>query len=630
MKIKWKFIIFFSIVLAFGVGTSSYYTLSLIHESIITNELSEMRTLSTERGLQIQNLHDRASEDLVFALKNPLFVEYFELPETRSGNVFEDGVLQFTDKQKEIKTKLEQWIYHFQNKFDVDETCIIDITGQEHARLVLSNIESDENLSPDEKLTPFFEPSFEKNLDEVHIQFPYVSPDTNRWVFEYSSPVVLGDEEKPAFYHFEMPISIFQDIIDVDHGHMFVVDLQGYLIADSESHYSSTNISEEFTEYFPQVSKILPESAFAELMQNAKTSEQGIVNYSNDDGDVYHGVYAVLPTFNWILVYQEDQKLMFSEHSEFLPNIQITVTLIAAATFAGMIISIFVISNMITRPIIKLQKHTKNIMDGKLDETIKIKSSDEIGDLADAFNHMTHSLKKTIQLEKDLAVANQKIKNEKLASIGLLASRLAHDLKNPLSIIKLSFGLFKSTGEFNEKELKQFRRVDDAILRITHQIENVLDFVRTKSLKIKQSSLFEIIDSSIERSNLPPDIKIEKYGDDIKVHCDSKLLEVVFINLIKNAIEAMNKMGTIKIRLVDQVDKVMIEVENDGDNIPNDMLETIFEPLFSTKDFGTGLGLASCQSIVHQHDGTIHAYNNPTRFVIKLPKDLLINKEILE
>lgn len=631
MKIKWELIIFFSIIFTVAIGVSSYYTLSLFHESVIENELQEMRTLALEKENQIRSLHERASEDLIFAMKNPLFVEYFELPESKAGNVYdENGVMQFTEKQNQIKSELEQWIYHFQNKFDVDETCIIDMSGQEHARLVLSSIESDENLSPDEKLSPFFEASFEKNLDEVHIEFPYLSPDTNRWVFAYTSPIVLGNEEKPAIYHFEMPISIFQDIVDVNHGRMYVIDPQGFLIADSESHYSSTNISEEFSEYFPQVSKIFPDDAFAEIMQNVKTSDQGTISYTGDDGNIYHGVYSKLPTFDWILFYQEDEELMFTEHSTSLGNIQYTISMIIGITFVGTIASIFVISNTITRPLIELQKHTKNIIDGKLDKKIKIKSRNEIGDLAESFNHMTKSLKKTIELEKDLAVANQKIKNEKLTSIGLLASRLAHDIRNPLSVIKLSFDIFKNTLELNEKQQKQISRVDNSISRITHQIDNVLDFVRTQPLGITENSVFETIDSAIQMVDVTQDVKIEKYGDDVIVRCDVKLLEVVFINIIKNAIQAMDKMGTIKISLTDQDDKVMIEIENDGSHIPDDVLPKIFEPLFTTKQTGTGLGLSSCQSIIHQHNGTINAYNNPTRFVIKLPKHQLVSKEISE
>jgi len=631
MKIKWELIIFFSIIFTIAIGVSSYYTLSLVHESIIENELQEMRTLALERENQIRSLHERASEDLIFAMKNPLFVEYFELPESKAGNVSDENrVMQFTEKQNQIKSELEQWIYHFQNKFDVDETCIIDMSGQEHARLVLSSIESDENLSPDEKLSPFFEASFEKNLDEVHIEFQYLSPDTNRWVFAYTSPIVLGDEEKPAIYHFEMPITIFQDIVDVNHGRMYVIDPQGFLIADSESHYSSTNISEEFSEYFPHVSEIFSDDAFAEIIQNVKTFDQGTISYTGDGGDIYHGVYSKLPTFDWILFYQEDEELMFTEHSTVLGNIQYTISMIVGITFVGTIASIFVISNTITRPLTELQKHTKNIIDGKLDKKIKIKSRNEVGDLAESFNHMTKSLKKTIELEKDLAVAHQTIKNEKLTSIGLLASRLVHDIRNPLSVIKLSFDIFKSTLELNEKQQKQISRVDNSISRINHQIDNVLDFVRTQPLGITENSVFETIDSAIQMVDVTQDVKIEKYGDDVIVRCDVKLLEVVFINIIKNAIQAMDKMGTIKISLTDQDDKVMIEIENDGGHIPDDVLPKIFEPLFTTKQTGTGLGLSSCQSIVHQHNGTINAYNNPTRFVIKLPKHQLVSKEISE
>ena len=192
MKIRTQLIFFFSIVIVFSVGISSYFAISYTESSIIDAEIVKMNTHNAEIMHEIETLHQRASEDLVFTLKNPKFVEYFELPETKAGNVYdENGVLQFTEKQREIKQELEQWTYHFQNKFDVDETCIIDATGQEHARLVLSQIEVDENLSPEEATASFFEPSFMKQKNEVHVQYPYVSPDTERWVFAYTSPGFL-------------------------------------------------------------------------------------------------------------------------------------------------------------------------------------------------------------------------------------------------------------------------------------------------------------------------------------------------------------------------------------------------------------------------------------------------------
>ncbi len=269
-------------------------------------------SILSSKSQEIESLHDMAAEEMVLTLQSPLFVEYFELPETKAGNVYEDGVMQFTDKQNEIKSDLEQLIYLFQIKFDVDETCVIDRSGQEHARLVLSRVAYDEDLSSEEEFAPFFEPSFEKNLDEVHDQFPYVSPDTARWVFAYTSPVVLGDGQKPAFFHFEMPMTVFQKLIDVDIGRMYIVDPNGFIIADSndlslfDSKYdvSTTTISDfEPSVYFPSLSEYSPFEDFESMLQMTN-SETEPFKYSNN-GEENYVMFEQLPDFGWILVYEK-------------------------------------------------------------------------------------------------------------------------------------------------------------------------------------------------------------------------------------------------------------------------------------------------------------------------------------
>ena len=205
MKIRDQLIVFFSIIIITSIGITAFFAISYTASGAIDAEIAKMKTQNAKVMHDIETLHARAFEDLVFSLKNPKFVEYFELPETKSGNRYdENGVLQFTENQRAIKQELEQWMYNFQNEFDVDETCLIDVSGQEHARLVLTKIEIDKNLSPYEKSSPFFEPSFMKQKDAVHVQYPYVSPDSKRWVFAYASPVELGNGQKPAIYHFEM------------------------------------------------------------------------------------------------------------------------------------------------------------------------------------------------------------------------------------------------------------------------------------------------------------------------------------------------------------------------------------------------------------------------------------------
>jgi len=92
-------------------------------------------------------------------------------------------------------------------------------------------------------------------------------------------------------------------------------------------------------------------------------------------------------------------------------------------------------------------------------------------------------------------------------------------------------------------------------------------------------------------------------------------------NLVKNASQAIEGNGKISIRIIDKKDNVFIEIEDSGSGIPESVLPKIFEPLFTTKQSGTGLGLASCNSIVERHGGALTVRNNPTVFTIRLPKN---------
>jgi signal transduction histidine kinase len=220
--------------------------------------------------------------------------------------------------------------------------------------------------------------------------------------------------------------------------------------------------------------------------------------------------------------------------------------------------------------------------------------------------------------------SDRQIRLEKFASIGELSARLAHDLRNPLTVIKGGVELLTSKNpSFSDKQsLERIRMVNSAINRMTHQLEDVMDFVRINKLSLEKNSVLGIIQSSIKHVSVPESAEITYPNSDYDLKCDKAKLEIVFVNLLSNALDAIGNEGKIQIRMKSLNGFLNIEFEDSGIGIDQNNLTKIFEPLFTLKQKGTGLGLAICKSIVEQHGGTISVTINPTVFSIKLSANL--------
>lgn len=219
-------------------------------------------------------------------------------------------------------------------------------------------------------------------------------------------------------------------------------------------------------------------------------------------------------------------------------------------------------------------------------------------------------------------------KTERLRIMGELSARVAHELRNPLGVIKNAIELIEIDSKNNgdEKFQKRIAMIKNASDRMLRQVNDVLNFVRTRPLEKENNSILDILNSSLKLS-IPKNIKIRKTEKDVIFSCDRKQLEVVFSNLITNAIQALEDSGEINLRIIDEPDEVIVEIEDSGPGIPKKNFEKIFDPLFTTKPSGTGLGLVSCKNIVEQHEGTIMVRNNPTVFSVKFPKNSRIKHE---
>jgi len=195
-------------------------------------------------------------------------------------------------------------------------------------------------------------------------------------------------------------------------------------------------------------------------------------------------------------------------------------------------------------------------------------------------------------------------------------------MRNPLSIIQITLDNLRLLYGQNKEHQNYFKKIERSIARMTHQIDDVLDFVKERPMELTTTKTSKIISESLDSVITSTSINIITPQNDVEITCDEKQLVIMFNNLILNSIQAIgdDDDGSIKIRIEDGIDEITIEVEDSGIGITDELLYKILDPLFTTKQQGTGLGLASVKSIVDSHGGIISATSPPTIFTIILPK----------
>ena len=265
---------------------------------------------------------------------------------------------------------------------------------------------------------------------------------------------------------------------------------------------------------------------------------------------------------------------------------------------------------------VEIEKKLAKALDNKIIQNLEFLAS-----------HEKKLKKEQFMLQEKLDKATQNLlASEKFSIIGEFTSRFTHDVRNPLSVIQTQLEILQSKFLKNDDENSKiaFLRIYRALSGINHMVEQVINYVQTRPLQIKHVELSNILKSCVTELTVPETIMITLPEENCTILCDEYQIEILFKNLILNAIESLEDEGEVVIRLIDNLDYVLVEIQDSGPGIPEDMMERIFDPLITTKKRGTGLGLTSCLKIVMFHHGTINVQNNPTRFLVKLPKNLQI------
>ena len=269
-------------------------------------------------------------------------------------------------------------------------------------------------------------------------------------------------------------------------------------------------------------------------------------------------------------------------------------------------------------PVFDSEKNIKNYVAIRTDITKQKEIQTKLLEMEDMLVKQNENLISEVENK-----SNELVRSERLATIGTMASRVAHDLKNPLTIMHTYAEMLtpEILSKLESKDKEKWFRLQNSIFDMTRIIEDVLDFARTTEIKKKKSSFLSILKLAMNHVKSSYGIIINLPENDYKLNCDPRKVEGVLSNIINNAVQALDGDGEIDIEVVSDSEFLTIQIKDSGPGISEENLDKIFEPMFTTKTTGTGLGLVICKSIIEQHGGTLTVSNKPTTFTVKIPID---------
>ncbi|MBI4653831.1 MAG: HAMP domain-containing protein [Nitrospirae bacterium] len=341
------------------------------------------------------------------------------------------------------------------------------------------------------------------------------------------------------------------------------------------------------------------------------------------------------------------------ERADINKRLKLSFNLLSFALLTVIILGAIVnikLARGIATPIRRLEEITKKIAAGDFSVRIEIKGKDEIASLESSVNIMEDRLQDTMRafefaIERLHEKQAQLVETEKLATLGKFAAGVAHEINNPLAIINEKAGLIKDVIELSadfpnrDKFLNILNSISDSVNRcrvITHRI---LGFARKTDVATETINLNNLIGEVlefIEKELLFKSIHLEiNLAENLpELEGDTVQLEQVFLNIIKNAIDAVEKGGLIKISTnIKNENTVRAFIEDNGHGIPEGILKHIFEPFFTTKvrGKGTGLGLSITYGIIKRLGGDIlvkSEVNKGTTFTVEIPVKSDLPKEV--
>jgi hypothetical protein len=349
------------------------------------------------------------------------------------------------------------------------------------------------------------------------------------------------------------------------------------------------------------------------------------------------GVSSLKPYELVVPVIVGDEQLGYVQVNLLLDNIReiqhdnfIRRLIATSLLFMFGIMLTFFLARRYTMPIQRLVAGVKTVSSGDLTVTIPVETHDEIGELAENFNEMVEQLRERESLEKRLFEA------EHLSKVGQLASGIAHEIRNPLNYINLAVDhlrneMISACGERTEELLELTGKIKEEVRRANYMVLNFMNYGRPLKLRLGMvqyenllAKLMPLVQEKLTEQRvtvemvIPPDLP--------PLELDAELMRNCLVNFITNAAQSMPEGGTITLGAAydPEAEEFRLTIRDEGTGIAPEDLQKIFQPYYTTKEAGIGLGLAITERIIREHRGRVEVESDPDRgttFTIVIPRN---------
>lgn len=279
----------------------------------------------------------------------------------------------------------------------------------------------------------------------------------------------------------------------------------------------------------------------------------------------------------------------------------------------GLVVTV-ALASMYTRPIEQIAAVAGKVAAGDLSQQLPVKRQDEIGILSRSFNHMIARLREDRDLRERLRTA------EHLAGMGQFAKSVAHEIKNPLNFISLSIDHLSEAYRPDDTDKAErlesmVRNIKGEIQRISRFVESYLELGKPFDLHRRLTPMAEIVDSVLElveaRAEQARIRIVREYGALPELSVDPELIRTCLYNIVINAFDAMPEGGALTVRAEYSSTRLSLAFADTGIGVGQEQIDKVFEPYFTTKNTGFGLGLALTRKIIEEHGGKVLFSSRP-------------------